>query len=118
MSITVYSIMIPYYSRFSIVYIPILNESTSLISNLGNVMLDVCYILVQYSSVTMAQFNKKEAEEWEDKVKKNEKHLRKLESEKKREQYEGELGVVLWNSVTTMQADWDTHTRLGQYLFP
>ena len=66
-----------------------------------------------------AQRWKKEAEEWEDKVKKNEEHLKKLESEKKkREQYEGELGVVLWNSVNTMQADLDTHTRLGQCLSP
>ena len=41
---------------------------------------------------------KKQAEEREDKVKKNEEHLKKLESEKKR-QYEGELewssGIVL-----------------------
>ena len=98
------------------VYIPILNESTSLISNLGNVMLDMCCInLKQAGYVGLAQNWKKEAEKWEDKVKKNEKHLRKLESEKeKREQYEGELGVVLWNSVNTMQADWDTHTRLRQ----
>ena len=67
-----------------------------------------------------AQHWKKAAEEWEDKVKKNEEHLKKLESEKKkkREQYEGELGVVLWNSVNTMQADLDTHTRLGQCLSP
>ena len=70
--------------------------------------------LVQYGNVVGAQCRKKKAEEWEDKVKKNEKHLKKLESERKREQYEGELGVVLWNSVSTMQADWDTHTRLGQ----
>ena len=65
-----------------------------------------------------AQRYKEEAEEWEDKVKKTEEHLKKLESEKKREQYEGELGVVLWNSVNTMQADLDTHTRLGQCLSP
>ena len=33
----------------------------------------------------------KQAKEWEDKVKENEKHLKKLESDKeKREQYEGE----------------------------
>ena len=51
-----------------------------------------------------AQDRKKEAEEWEDKVKKNEEHLKKLESErKKKEQYEGELGVVLWNSVNTVK---------------
>ena len=37
------------------------------------------------------QYYKKEAEEKEDKVKKNEEHLKKLESEKKRELYEGEL---------------------------
>ena len=43
------------------------------------------------------------AEGWENKLKKNEEHLMKLESEKKKkEQYEGELGVVLWNSVNTM----------------
>ena len=69
----------------------------------------------------IAQWNKVEI--WEAKVKKNEEHLKKLESEKKkkkkkREQYEGELGVVLWNSVNTMQADLDTHTRLGQCLSP
>ena len=64
------------------------------------------------------QYYKKEAEKWEDKVKKNKEYLKKLESEKKREQYEGELGVVLWNSVNTMQADLDTHTRLGQCLSP
>ena len=38
---------------------------------------------------------KKVAEEREDEVKKNEEFVRKLE--KKREQYEGELCVVLWN---------------------
>ena len=61
-----------------------------LINSLGNVMLDVLH-LVQVGSVVKAQDYKKEAEEWEDKVKKNEEHLKKLESEKKREQYEGEL---------------------------
>ena len=68
----------------------------------------------------VVQYRKEQAEEWEDKVKKNEEHLKKLESEKKkeREQYEGELGVVLWNSVNTMQADWDTHTRLGHCKCP
>ena len=66
-----------------------------------------------------AQHYEKEAEEWKDKVKKNEEYLKKLESKKKkRKQYEGELGVVLWNSVNTMQADLDTHTRLGQCLSP
>ena len=66
-----------------------------------------------------AKQEKNAAEEWEDKVKKNEEHLKKLESEKKeREQYEGELGVVLRNSVNAMQADWDTHTRLGHCKFP
>ena len=75
--------------------------------------------LVQRGDVVAAQRYKKEAEDWEDKVKKNEEHLKKLESEKKkREQYEGELGVVLWNSVNTTQADLDTHTRLGQCLSP
>ena len=63
-----------------------------------------------------AQHWKKQAEEWEVKVKKDEEHLKKLE--KKREQYEGELGVIPWNSVNTMQADLDTHTRLGQCLSP
>ena len=57
----------------------------------------------------MIQRYKKEAEECEDKVKKNEEHLKKLESEK---HYEGELGVILWNSVSTMEADLDRHTRL------
>ena len=51
--------------------------------------------LVQYGNVGLAQHYKKATEEWEDKVKKSEEHLKKLESEKKREQYEGELGVVL-----------------------
>ena len=64
----------------------------------------------------MSQNYKMVAEEKEDQVKKNEEHLKKLE--KKREQYEGELGVVLWNSVNTMQADLDTHTRLVQCLSP
>ena len=72
--------------------------------------------LIQNGYVGRAQGERKKAEEWENKVKKNKGHLKKLESEKKkREQYEGELGVVLWNSVNTMPADWDTHTRLGQY---
>ena len=67
----------------------------------------------------LAQDWKKLADEWEDKVKINEEHLKKLESEKReREQYESELGVVLWNSVNTMQADLDTHTRLVQCLSP
>ena len=52
-------------------------------------------ILVQTDNVGAAQAWKKKEEEWEDKVKKNEEHLKKLESERKREQYEGELGVVL-----------------------
>ena len=54
--------------------------------------------LVQYRDVGSSQRYKKKAEEWEDKVKKNEEHLKKLEYEKKRE-YEGELewssGIVL-----------------------
>ena len=75
--------------------------------------------LVQFDNVEEAQHYKKRAEELEDKVKEDEEHLKKLESEKKkREQYEGELGVVLWNSVNTMQADLDTHTRLVQCLSP
>ena len=61
------------------------------------------------------QDKEKEAKEWEDKVNKNEEHLKKLESEKKQKvQYEGELGVVLWNRVNTMQADWNTHTILAR----
>ena len=53
--------------------------------------------LVQDGDVEGAQLWKMAAEEKEDQVKKNEEHLKKLESEKKkkREQYEGELGVVL-----------------------
>ena len=45
---------------------------------------------------------KNEAEKWEDEVKKNEEVVRKLE--KKREQYKGELCVVLWNSVKLMNS--------------
>ena len=75
--------------------------------------------LVQHGNVEVARHWKKAAEEWEDKVKKYGEHLKKLESEKKkRKQYEGELGVVLWNSVNTIRADLDTHTRLGQCLSP
>ena len=54
-------------------------------------------------------------------MKKNEQHLKKLESEKKREQYERELGVVLWNSVNTTQADlvhtpdWDSVVSIAVY---
>ena len=51
---------------------------------------------------------KKKAEEWEDKVKKNEEVVNKLE--KKREQYEGEWLVVLLSSVNTMEADFVTKT--------
>ena len=51
--------------------------------------------------------HKNEAEKWEDKVKKNEEHLKKLESEKKREQNKGGLGVTLWNSINTMLAGFD-----------
>ena len=51
---------------------------------------------------------KKSAEEWEDKVKKYEEVVNKLE--KKREQYEGEWLVVLLSSVNTMEADFDTQT--------
>ena len=46
---------------------------------------------VQAGNTSATQIWKKQAEEWEDKVKKNEKDLKKLESEKNREQYEGEL---------------------------
>ena len=71
------------------------NESTSLINNLDNVMLGVLH-LVQDGGVYWIQRWKKVAEEREDQVKKNEEHLKKLESEKKkREKYDGELGVVL-----------------------
>ena len=45
--------------------------------------------LVQGDNEYKIQHLKKRAEEWEDKVKKNEEHLTKLESEMK--QYEGEL---------------------------
>ena len=47
--------------------------------------------LVQEDDVEYIQYFKKEAEEWEDEVKKDEEHLKKLESEKNREQYEGRL---------------------------
>ena len=54
--------------------------------------------LVQRGDMEAIQNWKRKAEEWEDQVKKNEEHLMKLESEKKR-QYEGELewssGIVL-----------------------
>ena len=40
-------------------------------------------------------------------MRRNEEHLKKLESEKKREQHEGELGVVLWAGVNIMQAEID-----------
>ena len=84
--------------------------------------------LVQWGDMEETLAWKKKAEEWENKVKWNEEDLKKLESKKKklesekkereREQYEGELGVVLWNSVSTMLADFDTDTRLGQCLSP
>ena len=51
---------------------------------------------------------KKSAEEWEDKVKKNEEVVNKLE--KKREQYEGEWLAVLLSSVNIMEADFVTQT--------
>ena len=79
-------------------------------------------VQIDYGKEYWAQRYQKTAKELEDKVKKNEEHLKKLESEKKkkreREQYKGGLEVVLWNSVNTMQADLDTHTRLGQCLSP
>ena len=46
---------------------------------------------------------KKEAKEWDEKVKKNEKAIKQFK-EKKEEQYEGELWVILCSSVNT--ADW------------
>ena len=49
-------------------------------------------------------------------MKRNEEHLKKLESEKKREQHEGELGVVLWAGVNTKQAEIDRDTRPVQSL--
>ena len=58
------------------------------------------------------EINKEAAKEWEDKVKKNEEHLKKLESEKKREQYEGELGVVLWGCVNVNTYSCLTLTRI------
>ena len=53
-------------------------------------MLDVLH-LVQEDNVEYVQYWKKLAEEREDELKKGEEHLKKLESEKKREQYESEL---------------------------
>ena len=54
--------------------------------------------LVQRGNMEVVQLWNKRAEECEDEVKKNEEHLKKLESEKKR-QYEGKLewssGIVL-----------------------
>jgi hypothetical protein len=44
---------------------------------------------------------KKQEKEWEDILKRSEEQLKKLESEKKREQHEGELGVVLGCSIST-----------------
>jgi hypothetical protein len=44
---------------------------------------------------------KEQEKECEDKLKRNEEHLKKLESEKKREHHEGEFGVVLGCSVST-----------------
>ena len=55
---------------------------------------------------------KKEAKECEDEVKKNEKHLKKLESEKKRDPHEGELGVVLWGCVNINTYSCLTLTRI------
>ena len=55
---------------------------------------------------------KKEAKKWENDMKKNEEHLKKLESEKKREQYEGELGVVLWGCVNVNTYSCLTLTRI------
>ena len=53
--------------------------------------------LVQIDNVEVVQLWNKRAEECEDEVKKNEEHLKKLESEKR--QYEGKLewssGIVL-----------------------
>ena len=49
-------------------------------------------------------------------MKRNEEHLKKLESEKKREQHEGELGVVLWAGVNTKQAEIDRDTKPVQSL--
>ena len=79
--------------------------------------------LVQSNYIGMAvriRWSEEDQIDWEDKVEKSEEHLKKLESTRKgeREQYEGELGVVLWNSVNTMQADWGTHTRLGHCKSP
>ena len=55
---------------------------------------------------------KKDAKKWEDKVKKNEEHLKKLESEKKRDRHEGELGVVLWGCVNVNTYSCLTLTRI------
>ena len=54
--------------------------------------------MVQNADVEMVKHWTEEAKRWEDKVRKSEEHLKKLESEKKWEQYKGELGVILWKN--------------------
>ena len=62
-------------------------------------MLDVLY-LAQFHDVGDARlYWKKRAEGWEDKVKRNEEHLKKKLEPKERER---KLGMVLWNSVITI----------------
>ena len=68
--------------------------------------------LVQYDYVESVQQYKKKAEEWEDEVRKNEEYLKKLESEKKREQYEGELEDRLTWLHTP---DWDSVVSIAAY---
>ena len=58
------------------------------------------------------QMWKKESEKWDEEVKKNEEAIKQFKEEKKREQYEGELWVILCSSVNT--ADW-LQIRLGQF---
>ena len=55
---------------------------------------------------------KKAAKECGDEVKEIEEHLKKLESEKKRDQHEGDLGVVLWGCVNVNTYSCLTLTRI------
>ena len=68
--------------------------------------------MLQSENMEMIEQRKKEAKEWEDEVKKNEEHLKKLESEKRRDQYEGELGVFLWGCVNVNTYSCLTLTRI------
>ena len=101
----------------SVLYIHILNGFPSQNSSLGIVSGWMCVTLnlVQTGIVGEAQRRKKAAEEWDDRVKNSEEHLKKLESEKKREEYKSEFGVLLYGNA---DCNWDTYTRQGQYLSP